>query len=104
MKTQFFSRLLQRVEDLSTLSGNSLMIRGLRFLDLMSWLAWGLDILGIYSRSPREHLLGKWCVLRIAQIFPGFVNANYNQQLMAKVTNDELLKILHTFQKDKSPG
>ena len=42
--------------------------------------------------------------MRIAQFFPGFFIDLDNQHLMETVTNDELLKILHTFQKDKSPS
>jgi len=43
-------------------------------------------------------------VVRLAQLFPGFVNEEENQKLFEKVTEDELKEALNSFQKDKSPG
>jgi len=43
-------------------------------------------------------------VVRLAQLFPGFVNEEENQKLLEKVTEDELKETLSSFQKDKSPG
>jgi len=43
-------------------------------------------------------------VVRLAQLFPGFVNEEENQKLYEKVTEDELKEALNSFQKDKSPG
>ena len=43
-------------------------------------------------------------IVHVAQHFPGFVDDNDNRRLMEAVTNNELLKILHSFKKDKSPG
>ena len=35
-------------------------------------------------------------IIRVAHIFPGFVDDNDNKRLMEAVTNNELLKILHS--------
>lgn len=43
-------------------------------------------------------------ILNIAQLFPRFVEEDDNGYLMAKVTKGELLAIIHSFQKDKSPS
>ena len=43
-------------------------------------------------------------VIRIAQVFPGFVEPDENQALMEEVLEEELKCILQSFQKDKSPG
>lgn len=43
-------------------------------------------------------------VVQIAQFFPSFVDQADNQRLMMEVSEKELLDILHSFQKDKSPS
>jgi hypothetical protein len=40
----------------------------------------------------------------VAQFFPIFVEEADNRLLMEEVTEKELLEVLHSFQKDKSPG
>ena len=41
-------------------------------------------------------------IVRVAHFFPCFVDDNDNMRLMEVITDNELLKILHSFQKDKS--
>jgi len=43
-------------------------------------------------------------VVRLAQMFPGFVNEEDNQKLNAEVSEEELKETLSSFQKDRSPG
>jgi len=43
-------------------------------------------------------------VVRMAQLFPSFVNEEDNQMLCAEVSEEELKEALLSFQKDKSPG
>jgi hypothetical protein len=43
-------------------------------------------------------------VVKVAQYFPRFVEEEENHYLMEEVTEKELLEVLHSFQKDKSPG
>jgi hypothetical protein len=43
-------------------------------------------------------------VVKVAQYFPSFVEEEENRFLMEEVTEKELLEVLHSFQKDKSPG
>jgi len=43
-------------------------------------------------------------VIQVAQLFPRFVDEETNQKLMGEVTEKELSEVLHSFQKDKSPG
>jgi len=43
-------------------------------------------------------------VVRLAQMFPGFVNEEENQKLNSEVSEEELKETLFSFQKDRSPG
>ena len=43
-------------------------------------------------------------VIRLAQMFPRFVDEKDNGELMKEVSEDELKEVLGSFQKDKSPG
>jgi hypothetical protein len=43
-------------------------------------------------------------ILRVAIVFPSFVDLYYNDSLMVEVRKDDLQKILHKFQKDKISG
>jgi hypothetical protein len=43
-------------------------------------------------------------VVRMAQLFPRFVDKEDNRLLMEEVSEEELKEVLHSFQKDKSPG
>jgi hypothetical protein len=43
-------------------------------------------------------------IIKVASLFPIFINPEANHKLMEKITREELEKILHSFQKDKSPG
>jgi hypothetical protein len=43
-------------------------------------------------------------VVKVAQFFPRFVEEEENSFLMKEITEKELLEVLHSFQKDKSPG
>jgi len=43
-------------------------------------------------------------VIRVAQLFPRFVGEDDNRMLMGEVSEMELSVVLHSFQKDKSPG
>jgi hypothetical protein len=43
-------------------------------------------------------------ILKVASIFPRFVDQVQKDSLMEKVTKEELQKTLHNFQKDKIPG
>ena len=43
-------------------------------------------------------------VIRVAQLFPRFSNEEDNRRLMSPVDEEELKKVLGSFQKDKSPG
>ena len=43
-------------------------------------------------------------VIRLAQMFPRFVDEGGNRDLMREVTEEELKKVMGSFQKDKSPG
>ena len=43
-------------------------------------------------------------VIRVAQLFPRFVDEEENRMLMGEVSMEELSGVLHSFQKDKSPG
>ena len=43
-------------------------------------------------------------VIRLAQMFPCFVEEEGNRALMREVTEEELKKVMGNFQKDKSPG
>ena len=40
----------------------------------------------------------------MAQMFPSFVDEEGNRDLMREVTEEELKKVMGSFQKDKSPG
>jgi hypothetical protein len=40
----------------------------------------------------------------MAQLFPRFVDEEDNRLLMEEVSEEELKEVLHSFQKDKSPG
>ena len=43
-------------------------------------------------------------VIRVAELFPRFVEEEDNLALMEEVTEEELKVVLQSFQKDKSPG
>ena len=43
-------------------------------------------------------------IIRLAQMFPRFVEEEDNRELMKEVSEDELKEVLGSFQKDKSPG
>ena len=43
-------------------------------------------------------------IICIAQLFPMFVDEDDNRMLMGEFTDNELLKVLHSFQKDKITG
>jgi hypothetical protein len=43
-------------------------------------------------------------ILKVESIFPRFISPKDNLSLVAEVTKEELEKIIHSFQKDKSPG
>jgi hypothetical protein len=43
-------------------------------------------------------------ILQVAYLFPSFINQVGNDHLMVEVTKDELLGVLHSFQKDKILG
>ena len=55
----------------------------------------------IFMERPRANIDE---VVQIEQFFPSFVDHVDNQRLMMEVSEKELLDILHSFQKDKSPG
>lgn len=67
----------------------------------------GLSNLGVGDfknlfRSQGESSIAE--IIQIAELFPKFVEEEDNGDLMAEVMEGELLEILHSFQKDKSPG
>jgi hypothetical protein len=43
-------------------------------------------------------------IVQMALLFPRFVEEEYNMTLMEEVSEEELKEVLHSFQKDKSPG
>lgn len=53
-------------------------------------------------KAPPQATIAK--VISIAQLFPRFVEEEDNRMLMEEVTEDELLEVMRSFQKDKSPG
>ena len=53
-------------------------------------------------KAPTQDSLAE--VIRVAQMFPRFVEEEYNLLLMEVVTAEELKVALHSFQKHKSPG
>jgi hypothetical protein len=55
----------------------------------------------IFKEPDRENL-GE--ILKVVSYFPIFVNEEENNILYRPVTKEELMFVLSTFQKDKSPG
>ena len=55
----------------------------------------------LFSAPPGANIAE---VLRVTQLFPHFVDEEENRMLMGEVSMEELSRVLHSFQKDKSPG
>ena len=55
----------------------------------------------LFSAQP-GHSIAE--VIRVAQLFPSFVDEEANRMLMGEVSVEELSRVLHSFQKDKSSG
>lgn len=53
-------------------------------------------------RAPEQASIVE--VITVAQLFPRFVEEEGNRALMREVSEEELKKVLSSFQKDKSPG
>ena len=52
-------------------------------------------------RAPEQASIAE--VIRVAQLFPRFVDDGGNQELMKEVDEEELKEAISSFQKDKSP-
>ena len=55
----------------------------------------------LFSAQPGANIAE---VIRVAQLFPRFVDEEENRSLMGEVSMEELSRVLHSFQKDKSLG
>lgn len=97
--TKFF-KLLRREGNYPILFGNSLMIRVNQSLLLIDWLGWVCNTLETYSQLQLVHLLPKLFTL---PFFSRLMDENDKKMLLKEVTNIEILKVIHFFQKDKSP-
>jgi len=53
-------------------------------------------------RAPQQANIAE--VIRVAQMFPRFVDEDDNRDLMKAISEEELKEVLGSFQKDKSPG
>jgi len=53
-------------------------------------------------RAPQQANIAE--VIRVAQMFPRFVDEGGNRELMKAISEEELKEVLGSFQKDKSPG
>ena len=62
---------------------------------------WG-ESLSATVQTPQQATIAK--VIRMAQMFPRFVDEAGNRDLMKEVSKEELKKVMGSFQKDKSPG
>ena len=55
----------------------------------------------LFKALPQESIEE---VIRMAQLFPHFVDEGGNLDLMKEVSEEELKQVMGSFQKDKSPG
>lgn len=53
-------------------------------------------------RAPQQANIAE--VIRVAQMFPRFVDDDGNREMMKAISEEELKEVLGSFQKDKSPG
>lgn len=62
----------------------------------------GVDHFQSLFKAPAETSLVE--IIQLAQTFPRFAEEEENSNLMEEVTLDELKGVMHSFQRDKSPG
>jgi len=62
----------------------------------------GVNYFGSIYKAKRRTTTAE--VLGLSNFFPNFVNPKDNQNLMEEVGREELLTVLQSFEKDKSPG
>lgn len=62
---------------------------------MMVWPSWGVNhFCGIF-REQRESLIVE--IIQITQLLPWFLEDEENEDLMAEVSDGELLVVLHSF-------
>jgi hypothetical protein len=68
---------------------------------LKEWHVWeGNTSKPLFKAEERASIVE---VVRLAQLFPRFVEEEDNRSLMEEVSEEELKEALHSFQKDKIP-